>query len=329
MEVKRNQQFLLKNRGLIFLLFLAFLPPLLNIPNYILGLLISIFIFGAFAVSYDLLLGVTGLLSFGHALYFGGGAYTMGILLRDHQASFIVACLAVIGVSLIFAFLKGLFTLRVKGIYYAMVTLAFAQFFWVSAQKMTGLTGGDDGFPRIPTPDFISDRRAFYYFALLFLVAAYFLIRRIVYSPTGRVLVGIRENEDRMKMLGYNVFLYKIFALMISGSIASLSGAIYAIYINFAYPALLDIQNTIDVLMMTIVGGVGTLSGPIFGAGVVRLLAYFLSAAFRQWIIIFGLIYIFIVIFMPRGIFGGFLQLKNWLDQRAEGIKFFSRLFKK
>lgn len=247
----------------------------------------------------------------------------MGILLKETSLPFFIILLLVSLMGIFMASLKALFTLRVREIYFAMVTLALAQFFWVVAQKWTSLTGGDDGMPRIPTPSFLSERVHFYYFALLFLLLVYLLIRRVVNSPTGKVLIGIRENEGRMAMLGFNVFYYRLFSLSLAGIVSSLAGGFYAIHINFAYPALLDVQNTIDVLMMTIVGGVGTLHGPILGAFLVRILAHFLSSNFRQWIILFGLIYIFIVVFMPLGLFGGFTTMKNWFLRQRESLTWF------
>lgn len=313
MEVKR---LFLGNVGILVGFGFLFLFPVLFPQPYLLSLLISIFLYGVFAISYDLLLGFTGLISFGHALFFGIGAYTMGILLKETSLPFIIILILVSLMGVGMAFIKALFTLRVKGIYFAMVTLAFAQFFWVITQKWTSLTGGDDGMPRIPAPGFLSERIHLYYFSLLFLLLVYLFIRRVVNSPTGRVLIGIRENEERMAMLGFNVFYYRLFSLSLAGIVSGLAGGFYVIHINFAYPSLLDVQNTIDVLMMTIVGGVGTLHGPILGAVVVRLLSHFLSSHFRQWIILFGLIYISIVVFMPLGIFGGIRTIREWLKKQ-------------
>lgn len=319
MDVNKITRIFRTNLWVILLVAIMFIFPYIYSQPYWLSLLITVFIFAAFAISYDLLLGFTGLISFGHSLFFGLGAYGVALLARYTELSFAGIFFFITIMAIIIALIKSGFAMRVRGIYFAMITLAFAQFFWVLTISMSRYTGGGDGLPRVPRLEFLDTRLSFYLFTLAFLVAVYLISRRIINSPTGRILVGIRENEDRMVMLGYNVFKYKFFSLSVSGIIAAYAGAIYVMFINIAFPALLDIQNTIDVLMMTIVGGVGTLHGPIFGAALVRLLSHFLSSHFRQWIIIFGLIYIVIVVFMPRGIFGGLATLEFWLRRLFPG----------
>lgn len=309
----------MENKWLLLMLLALIAFPYIHYQPYLLSLLISIFIFGALAVSYDLLLGFTGLISFGHALFFGMGAYGVGLLSRHTDFSFPLIFLIIVVIAVIIAFVKAVFAMRVRGIYFAMITLALAQFFFVLTIQLSSITGGEDGLPRVPHPEILGTRIAFYFAALAFLFLVYVCVRRLVNSPTGRVLIGIRDNEDRMVMLGFNVFKYKFFSLSVAGIIGCFAGALYVMFINIAYPGLLDIQRTIDVLMMTIVGGVGTLHGPIFGAALVQLLSHYLSSYFRQWIIIFGFIYIAIVVFMPRGIFGGLPGLALWLEKR-EGV---------
>ncbi len=328
MDVKKILHFLQRNIWIIILVGGMILYPFVSYQPYWLSLLITIFIFAAFALSYDLLLGFTGLISFGHALFFGLGAYSIAIFSRFTELSFgsMFILLAVAATAI--ALIKTAFAMRVRGIYFAMITLALAQFFWVLVMTLSRYTGGEDGMPRVPRPVFLDDRLNYYFFALGFLLLVYLISRRFINSPTGRVLIGIRENEERMVMLGYNVFKYKLFSLTLAGIIGSFSGAIYVMFINIAYPALLNIQSTIDVLMMTIVGGVGTLHGPIFGAALVRLLSHFLSSHFRQWIIIFGIIYILIVVFMPLGIFGGIPGFSKWLEKRGGWLKWIAQKLK-
>ncbi len=328
MNADKILQFLKANRWFILLLGIMIAYPFVYYQPYWLSLLITVFVFAAFAISYDLLLGFTGLISFGHALFFGLGAYAIGLFSRFTDLSFAAMFILLAIAAVIIAIIKAIFAMRVRGIYFAMITLAFAQFFWVMIMRMSQYTGGEDGIPRVPRMDFLGERINFYFFALFFLVLVYIVARRFVNSPTGRVLIGIRENEERMVMLGFNVFKYKVLSLSLAGIISSFSGAIYVMFINIAYPALLDIQNTIDVLMMTIVGGVGTLHGPIFGAALVRLLSHFLASHFRQWIIIFGIIYILIVVFLPMGIFGGIPGFSAWLEKRGGWLKWIVRRLK-
>lgn len=297
--------------GCVALLVFPFVSPSL----FYVSLLIEVFIFGVYAMSYDLLMGYTGIVSFGQALFFGTGAYTAGLLLIHTRLPFVAVLVAVIGVSAILAAIIGVLSLRVKGVYFTMVTLAFAELFHVVVQKLDKITGGADGLPGVPSPGILGNRTYFYYFALGFAVAVFLAVRRIVASPTGKVFMAIRENETRAEMIGYHVFVYKLIAMMVSGVMAGLAGAVYGVFLNYAYPNLLSADTTISALLMTIIGGVGTLYGPILGAGVVRVLGFVLSSYFERWVIFIGLIYVVIVMFLPYGIVG------TWRDRVARRVQ--------
>lgn len=285
------------------LLALAVFPWVLT-SSYWLSVLIDVFIFGIFALSYDLIMGYTGILSFGHALFFGTGAYAVGLLLVRFHWPLWGAVGAGLALSLVFGVILGTLSLRVHGVYFAMVTLAFAELGYILVQKASRLTGGADGLTGIPVPPWLADRRAFYYLALGLLVATYLFLRRVVDSPVGRTLVAIRENETRAAMVGYNVFAYKLLALALGGFLAALAGMVNALFYNYVSPMVLGIDNTVNVLLMTIIGGAGTLLGPVLGAGVVRILGTVLSSFFKRWLLIFGIIYILIVMFLPHGVMG-------------------------
>jgi branched-chain amino acid transport system permease protein len=275
------------------------------------GMLIQIFILGIFALSYDLLLGYTGLLSFGHAMFFGTGSYTIAILIgRNFNWPFERALLAVLLIALLQGLIFGLLSLRVRGVYLAMVTLAFAEMFFIlsEAGDFRIYTGADDGLHGFAIPAYLSPtdhRTRFYYLALIFFVVTFLAARRLVNSPTGRVMVAIRENENRATMIGFHTIWFKLIAFVASGIFAALAGALSAVYHISVTPAVLGSARTIDALAMTIIGGVGTLVGPIIGAGVVHLLGYWLERLFgSNWTLIYGAIFIIIVIFLPYGIVG-------------------------
>ena len=275
-------------------------------------LLTQIFIFSILAMSYDLLLGYTGIISFGHAMFFGMGAYATAVMLRNMEPTIGVFILS-IGVGMVIAgvvsFFIGLLTLRLQSHFFAMLTLAVSGLFLVLAEKWRTVTYGNDGFT-FKAPEFFKDRVMFYCVALLCLLIVYLLLRRFVNSPFGRVLVAVRENEPRTKSLGFNTLHYKVIASVIAGVIASLSGSLYAISLRFVNTSVLSLDITLDALLMTIIGGVGTLIGPILGAGIIELTQYYLSSLakdfpiFERWIIFFGIIFILVVIFFPRGIVG-------------------------
>lgn len=320
---KRNFSWL----GLLVLVALAVLPFGLaaatgqgvndGTPKFWQGLLIQVFILGIYAMSYDLLMGYTGILSFGHAMFFGSGAYTAGILLTHAHWSLGAVVLAVLGVALVQGLIIGVLSLRVRGVYLAMVTLAFAQMFFILAEAtdFRDLTGAEDGLHGIPVPDWLNptDQRAnFYFLALAAVAGIYLLLRRVVDSPAGRVLIAIRENEPRAQMIGYNTFVYKLLAVTLTGMIAALAGLLNALWNTNANPEMLSAATTINALLMTIIGGVGTLTGPLLGAVVLQLLGYWLNLTFGpRWPLIFGLVYIAIVLFFPYGLVG------TWQLRRA------------
>ncbi|MBM4458445.1 MAG: branched-chain amino acid ABC transporter permease [Chloroflexi bacterium] len=314
------------------LLAMALLLPVL-VNKFYLGLLVEVFVLAVFALSYNLLLGYIGIISFGHAMFFGAGAYVAALTLvripwknltqswalprgPELFMSVVPLLVIVLGVLLITGLLGvliGIVTLRVRGVYFAMVTLAFAEVLAILAasSELRPFTGGDEGLHDLPVPAWISptaQRVLFYYLALAFLVSMYLLVRRIVNSPTGRVLIAIRENEQRAASIGYNPFQFKLIGIVVAGMIAGLAGALHALYLrNITPETTLGVGRTIEALLMTIIGGVGTLLGPVIGAIVNRLLGNFLAdqPLFRTtWQLILGIGYILLVLFFPYGIVG-------------------------
>ncbi|WP_322813944.1 branched-chain amino acid ABC transporter permease [Chloroflexus sp.] len=291
-----------------------------GVPKFWQGMLIQVFILAVFAMSYDILMGYTGILSFGHALFFGTGAYTIGILLKHAGWDLGSAFVAVIVIAILQSLIVGLLSLRVSGVYFAMVTLAFAQMFFLLAEAtdFRQWTGAEDGLQSIPVPAWISptnERLRFYYLALGFAVVMYLLARQVVNSPTGRVMMAIRDNEVRARVLGYHTLTYKLIAITVSGVMAALAGAFNALWNLNANPAVLSVGTTINALLMTIIGGVGSLIGPMLGAAVIQLLGYWLNFFFGPaWPLLFGIVYILIVLFLPYGIVGTWrLRGTSWV----------------
>jgi len=275
------------------------------------GMLIQMFILGIFAMSYDLLFGFTGILSFGHAMFFGTGAYVIAILIgKNFNWPFGWALVAVILVALLQSLIFGMLSLRVKGVYLAMVTLAFAEMFFILAEAgdFRQYTGADDGLHGFAVPAYLSAtayRTRFYFLALLFFVVIFLVAKRLIDSPTGRVMIALRDNESRATMIGYNTFWFKLAAFVAAGIFASLAGALFALYNVSVTPAILSIFKTIDALAVTIIGGAGTLIGPIVGASIIQLLGYWLERWFgADWTLIYGIIFMLIVILLPYGIVG-------------------------
>lgn len=270
-------------------------------------------------MSYDILLGYTGIVSFGHAMFFGIGAYTTAVMLKQMDNTlFIFLVSIVIGMVIagFVSFLVGLLTLRLKSHFFAMLTLAFSGLFLVVAEKWRSVTYGNDGFT-FRAPDIFRDRMTFYFFVLASLVVIFLALHRFVNSPTGRLLIAVRENEQRTKSLGFNTLHYKVIASVVAGIVASFAGSLYAISLRFVNTSVMAMDITLDALLMTIIGGVGTLVGPLLGAAVIEYAQHALSGLardypiFERWIIFFGILYILAVIFFPKGIIGS-LRLLFW-----------------
>jgi branched-chain amino acid transport system permease protein len=274
------------------------------------GLLVEIFILAIYALSYDLILGISGLLSFGHAMFFAVGAYLMGIMLKSFSWGFWPTIGLVILAGLLQAFLFGLVLPRVKGITFALVTLGLAQVFYIVIQsrELSTYAGAEVGLQGVIPPDFLNpaaQRLRFYFVALGFLLFVYLFYRRFVNSPTGRVCIAARDNEHRATMIGFNTFYFKFIALVISSITAGLAGAMHAIFYPIVRPEVASLGFTIAALLIILIGGIGTLSGAVIGAAIYRLLAFGLDRYFGGLSqIILGIVYVFIVLYLPYGVVG-------------------------
>ena len=311
----------------IIILVLAVMPVFAERPT--LNLLVLIFCMSVYSMSYDILLGYTGIVSFGHALFFGIGAYGVSIFITQTKATMgnlLLGILAALAVSTVLSFFIGSLSLRVKNTYYAMITLAFAQVGVILAEKARHITNGYDGMT-FRIPGILMNKTLFYYLALAFLVIAFICLWKFTNSPTGRVLVAVRENEQRATFLGFNVLRYKIISNIVAGVTACLAGSFYAIHMRFVSTSVLTVTKTTDALLATVIGGVGSLYGAILGTGIINLAGEYLSklakvnVLFERWYIIFGLLYILIVLFAPQGVLGLLIKLKNKLSGKFAKAK--------
>jgi branched-chain amino acid transport system permease protein len=281
----------------------------------------QIIIFGLLGLGFNVLYGYTGLLSFGHAAFFGLGAYATGIILMKTNCSIWTSIGTGLAISALGAFLIGFFCLRRRGIYFALLSLAFAQMLYYVAYKWTSLTGGDTGLRNIPRPpleipgafsiDIYSPAR-FYFFALAFIVAALVILKRILESPFGKVLESIRENEKRAIACGYNTNRFKWLSFVLSGTFSGLAGALHTLYINFAGIEQLHWQTSGMIIMMTLLGGAGTFFGPFVGAGLFIYLEDMISGFTKYWMIVLGPIFVLCILFFPQGIWGA---VKDFADK--------------
>jgi len=286
--------------------------------KFIQGLMIEVFILAIFALSYDLVLGISGLLSFGHAMFFAVGAYLTGIMLKSFGWSLLPTMGLMVLAAVVQAALFSLVLPRVHGITFALVTLGIAEVFHIviKSREAGPYTGADVGLQGVIPPDFLNpsaERLRFYFIALAVTLLAYLLCRRFVNSPTGRVCIATRENEERARMLGYNTFYFKLVAMIVASITAGVAGMLHALFQPIISPAISSLTFTVNGLLMILIGGVGTLSGALVGAAIFRLMAFYLEKWFGgSASFILGATYVALVLFLPYGIVG------TWQMRRYE-----------
>ena len=295
--------------GLILLAILGILPQI--VPAYYTGILVRIMILIIFAMSINILMGYVGLTPLGQAAYFGFSGYTVALLnLEIFQGAhpFLELGAGIIA-SLLCAALLGLIIVRAKGVYFMMVTLAIGEMFWGLAVKWQHFTGGADGLPGILRPQFnflpfwdLSSETGFFYFVFILFCLSCLFIYLLLISPFGLTLLGIKENESRMEVLGFNIWLHKYIAFVIAGAFAGLAGILDVYYYQFVSPEILGVGNSIGALLAVILGGSGTMFGPIIGSALYISLEQFISGYTQRWVMIMGLLFILIVLFAPMGL---------------------------
>jgi branched-chain amino acid transport system permease protein len=301
----------------VVLAVLALIAPFLGLyPVFLMKLLC----FAMFACAFNLLLGFTKMLSFGHAAYFGASAYITGWLVTAHGWGTLEGILGGVAVSMLLGVVIGAIAVRRQGIYFAMITLALAQVvYFVCLQAQ--FTGGENGLQGIPRGSLLGllslgNDRTMYYFVLAVFVAAFFFIRRIVHSPFGQVLKAIRANEPRAVSLGYKVDRYKLTAFVLSASLAGLAGSLKALVLGFATLSDVSQGNSGEVILMTLLGGSGTFLGPVVGANVVVTLQEYLSDLVGSWVsVIIGAIFVVCVMIFRRGVVG---EIQRRFGQRPD-----------
>lgn len=307
--------------ALVAILFLFVIPN--AVDDSMLSLLTRGLIFGMLAMGYDFMYGYSGMVSFGHAALFGIGAYGFAIGFNYFSIES-VWLLILIGVlcGLLYALVVGVISIRTRAVYFAILTLAFAEVFRIIILQFTEVTGGFDGlvlnipeWPIIPGVVSISvyDTTSFYYVVFILLALTYLLLRRLTQSPLGEVLLGIRENIERLEYIGIDERRYRIFSFTVSGTVSALAGVLYAMDISFIGPNVLEPVQSGEIILWTIIGGKGTLLGPIFGGTLIWFIEDMVSEVITWWLIPVGAVFIVIIIFAPSG-FAGWVK---WIAARV------------
>ena len=309
----------------LFLLALAAFPQ--ADQEFYTELVTRVMILSIFAISLDLLVGYTGLISFGHAAWFGMGGYVFALLGTKYQitSSLWLTLPASMLVTALAAFVVGLFVLRTRGMFFIMVTLAFAQIFYFLFHDVKALGGSSDGMnlrgkPSAAIGDWVpfelTDTNTLYYLVLVLLIGLLLFMSFLLRSPLGRALQGIRENEHRMAAIGYPVFRYKLAAFTLAGSLGGLAGYLFAVLNSSVNPELLSWHQSADVLLILILGGMGQLWGGVVGAFTFVLLQELLSGFTKLWHLWLGVVIVLLVLFLPVGMFSLFGRIRQLLRGR-------------
>jgi branched-chain amino acid transport system permease protein len=295
--------------AIVLLAALALLPLYVELTGsrFLLTLFTRIIILALAAVSLNLILGYGGMMSFGHAVYLGIGGYSVGILAHEGIFNGFIQWPVALGASALFALVIGALSLRTRGVYFIMITLAFAQ---MAYYVVAGLAryGGDDGLTIYKRSQFVvlnlSDKTQFYYFCLVLLYGSIYLVWRIINSRFGLVIQGARSNDTRMRAIGFPTFRYKLTCFVIAGTMCGLAGALLANHTDFVSPAMMYWTRSGDLIIMVVLGGMGSLIGPVFGAVVLLVLEETLSGITEFWQIILGPLLLLVVLFARGGIDG-------------------------
>jgi branched-chain amino acid transport system permease protein len=305
---------------LVFLV-LALIPVIAAATSagYVLDLFTRVMIFAIAACAVDLLVGYGALVTFGHAAFIGLGAYAVGILSKHGIGDALVSLPTALMASAAFAYATGIVSLRTKGVYFIMITLAFGQMAFFTASSLAPY-GGDDGLTlaarnTIAGLRLLGDPKILYYLAFLCLLGTYVLCRAIVASRFGRVFRGAKENPTRMTTLGFEVYRYQLAAYVIAGMLGGLAGFLLANATDFISPAYMSWQRSGELIIMVILGGMGSLHGAIIGAAVYLLVEEWLSTLTEHWKVIFGPMLVLLVVFGR----GGLIGLANHLLRRVRG----------
>jgi len=280
-----------KSGAIAAFILLVILPPVL--PSYWLTILTQMLIFGIMAMSLDVLMGYTGAPSFGHAAFFGASAYVIAILSTRYQVGLLGCVFSAFLLAVVIAAIFGLLVAHAGGVYFLMITLALGMVVWGLAFRWVTMTGGDNGIAGIPRPDLgipisLDDPISFYYLVLIVFALTFFLLYVFIRSPFGQSLMGIRESQSRMRILGYNTWLHIYLAYVVAGAFSGVSGILWAYYNGFVSPMDAELTASFEAFLM--------------GAGIIVFLKNFISAYTHRWLLIIGGIYILAILYAPGGV---------------------------
>jgi branched-chain amino acid transport system permease protein len=282
----------------------------------------EIWLFAIFGLGLNLLLGYTGLLSFGQSTFFGSAAYVAGWLLKHYAINVFLALGIGIGVGALSALLVGYLCVQRSGLYFIMLTFALNQLFFFIAYQWTSVTGGEDGMPGVPRPAFLGidfkDPMSYYIFVALLFLTSLWAMRRVVESPFGKILQAIRENEVRAAAVGYNVPRFKLAAFVIAGAFSGLAGVLYAMLFGIVPLEAIGFVTSGNVVFATLIGGSGSLYGPVIGSFVFIWLSESMSVVWERWPLLLGVAFVIVVLFLRGGVVEAWSRFWRWQSSRQK-----------
>jgi branched-chain amino acid transport system permease protein len=290
--------------------------PIVATSKYQIHLANEILIMSLFAVAFNLLFGYTGMLSFGQAAFYGIGAYSIGILMTKTNCPYWIAILIGIALSASIALLLGLLCIRLKGVFFTMLTLAFGQLLWGIVFKWYKFTGGDNGIQGISLPGFFMSAYNYYYFCLIIVLISLYICSRIVSSPFGCIMKCIHHNSERTEFIGIRIRRYQLAVYILSATFIGLAGALFAGYEHSIHPNLMYWTKSGEVILMSIAGGFSSFFGPVIGAAIILIVEDVVGARTEFWEIWIGGIMLLIVLLFPNGVAGSVYS--NWVNIRKK-----------
>lgn len=298
-------------------IFMLFLPYF--IPRYYVYLLATILITALLASSLNFVLGYGGLLQLHHAVFYGAGAYAAALVLTRTNWSFWLGIAAGPVVAAGLALLIGWFCVRLRGLYFGMLTLALGQLVWAVVYRWYKFTGGDDGIHGVPVPDWLGQVSSTYYFVFITCLASLLLLFLIIKSPFGLTLQAVRDNPVRGESVGVNIKQHQLTAFVLSGFFAGVAGVLFVLLERSVSPALLYWNKSAEVLIMCLLGGMFTFFGPILGAVAIVVLSTIIGVYTEYWLFVLGFILLAVVLFLPQGILGVVSDI--WLQKQEKGVR--------
>lgn len=301
------------------ILLLALIGGPFLITQYWVFLLTEVLIMAVFATSFNLLLGYTGLVSFGQGAYYAVGAYTVALLIKNYSASLGMALAGGVLISFLASLVIGFFCVQLNRLYFAMLTMAFSSMIYAIIFNWRSLTGGDDGIAGVIRPPLkllrweisLNDPRTYYFFVLILAVISIGLMKRIVASPLGYILQANRDNSKRAEFIGIPVRRFRLIAFVIAGFFAGLAGSLYALLAGFVSPEVAYWSKSGDPVIMSLIGGFHTFFGPTVGAAIYTLLKDFIAIKTENWIFYLGIVLLMIVLLLPEGVLGAWQKRRG------------------